>query len=101
MANDNSNIDERVTSLERQVAVIATKVDALSEKVDLVIGELREFKDEMRNDRARQDADIREIRARQDADMKEIREILNNNVRNMFITVIIGVGAMVVAVLMK
>ena len=90
MANDNSNLDERVTSLEKQVSVIATKVDALSEKVDLVIGELREFKDEMRNDRARQDAD-----------MRELRTALNNNVRNMFITVIIGVGAMVVAVLMK
>ena len=56
---------------------------------------------EMQANRARQDEDIREIRARQDSDMKEIREILNNNVRNMFITVIIGVSAMVVAVLMK
>ena len=90
MAKKNSNLDGRVTSLEKQVSVIATKVDALSEKVDLVIGELREFKDEMRTDRARQDAD-----------MRELRTALNNNVRNMFITVIIGVGAMVVAVLMK
>ena len=88
--NGNSNLDERVTSLEKQVAVIATKVDALSDKVDLVVGELREFKNEMRASRERQDAD-----------MREIREGLNNNVRNMFITVIIGIGAMVVAVLMK
>ena len=42
-----------------------------------------------------------ESRARQDEDMREIRTALNNNVRNMFITVIIGVGAMVVAVMMK
>ena len=90
----NNNLDKRVTSLERQVSVMAAKVDA-------VIAELRDFKNEMRAERARQDADIKEIRARQDADMKEIREILNNNVRNMFITVIIGVGAMVVAVMMK
>ncbi len=34
-------------------------------------------------------------------DMRELRTALNNNVRNMFITVIIGVGAMVVAVMMK
>ena len=92
--NNNSNLDERVTSLEKQVAIIATKVDN-------VVDELRDFKNEMRAERARQDEDMREIRARQDADMKEIREILNNNVRNMFFTVIIGVGAMVVAVLMK
>ena len=83
MAKKNSNLDERVTNLEKQVTVIATKVDNL-------IRELQDFKDEMRADRARQDAD-----------MREIRTALNNNVRNMFITVIIGVGAMVVAVLMK
>ena len=81
--NSNSNLDERVTSLEKQVAVVSTKVDNL-------VQELREFKNEMRASRERQDAD-----------MREIREGLNNNVRNMFITVIIGIGAMVVAVLMK
>ena len=84
MSNNNgSNLDERVTSLEKQVAVVATKVDDL-------VRELHDFKDEMRTSRARQDAD-----------MREIREGLNNNVRNMFITVVIAVGAMVVAVLMK
>ena len=93
-SKNNSKIDERVTSLEQQVSVVAAKVDALSDKIDLVVSE-------MQANRARQDEDIREIRARQDTDMKEIREILNNNVRNMFITVIIGIGAMVVAVLMK
>ena len=81
--NNDKNLDERVTNLEKQVAVVATKVDA-------VIEELRDFKNEMRADRARQDED-----------MREIRTSLNNNVRNMFITVIIGVGAMVVAVTMK
>ena len=81
--NNNSNLDERVTSLEKQVAVVSTKVDNL-------VQELREFKNEMRASRERQDAD-----------MREIREGLNNNVRNMFITVIIGIGAMIVAVLMK
>ncbi len=81
--NNDNNLDARVTSLEKQVAVVATKVDA-------VISELQDFKNEMRADRARQDED-----------MREIRQSLNSNVRNMFITVIIGVGAMVVAVLMK
>ena len=81
--SSDTNINERVTSLERQVAVVATKVDNL-------VRELHDFKDEMRASRARQDAD-----------MREIREGLNSNVRNMFITVVIAVGAMVVAVLMK
>ena len=81
--SNNANLDERVTNLERQVAVIATKVDALSDKIDLIVSEMQSS------------------RARQDADMREIREGLNSNVRNMFITVVIAVGAMVVAVLMK
>ena len=81
--NNDSNLDARVSSLERQVAVIATKVDALSDKIDLVVSEMQAN------------------RARQDEDMREIRQSLNNNIRNMFITVIIGVGAMVVAVMMK
>ena len=84
------NLDERVTNLEKQVGIMAVKVDALSDKVDAVIGELRDFKNEMRAERARQDED-----------MREIRQSLNSNVRNMFITVIIGVGAMVVAVMLK
>ena len=81
--NDDRNLDARVTNLEKQVAVVATKVDALSDKVDLIVSEMQAN------------------RARQDEDMREIRTALNNNVRNMFITVIIGVGAMVVAVIMK
>ena len=91
MADDNDkNLDARVTNLEKQVAIIATNVNNL-------IREIQDFKNEMRAERARQDEDMRELRA----DMREIREGLNNNVRNMFVTVIIGVGAMVVAVLMK
>ena len=81
--NDDKNLDARVTNLEKQVGIVATKVDALSDKIDLVVSEMQAN------------------RARQDEDMREIRTTLNNNVRNMFITVIIGVGAMVVAVLMK
>ena len=84
------NLDERVTSLEKQVAVMATKVDALSDKIDLVVSEMRDFKNEVRADRARQDED-----------MREIRQSLNSNIRNMFITVTIGIGAMVVAVMLK
>ena len=80
---DNNNLKARVTDLEKQVAVVVTKVDALSDKIDLVVSEMQSS------------------RARQDEEMRELRQSLNSNVRNMFITVIIGIGAMVVAVLMK
>ena len=91
--NNNSNLDERVTNLEKQVAVVATKVDNL-------VQELRDFKNEVRADRARQDADMREIRASIDG--------MGKHVRNLAITsmaaiggMAIAVGAMVVAVIMK
>lgn len=84
MADDkDKNLDARVTNLEKQVAVVAAKVDALSDKIDLIVSEMQAN------------------RTRQDEDMREIRTALNNNVRNMFIIIIIGVGAMVVAVMMK
>ena len=83
MANNNKNLSERVTNLEKQVAIVTSNVNNL-------VRELQDFKNEMRASRTRQDED-----------MREIRTALNNNVRNMFITVIIGVEAMVVAVLMK
>ena len=83
MANNNKNLSERVTNLEKQVAIVTSNVNNL-------VRELQDFKNEMRASRTRQDED-----------MREIRTALNNNVRNMFITMIIGVGAMVVAVFMK
>ncbi|MBR0289834.1 MAG: hypothetical protein IJQ82_12735, partial [Selenomonadaceae bacterium] len=76
-------LSERVTNLEKQVAIVTSNVNNL-------VRELQDFKNEMRASRTRQDED-----------MREIRTALNNNVRNMFITMIIGVGAMVVAVFMK
>jgi len=91
--NNNNNLDERVTNLERQVAIVATKVDALSDKIDLVVSE-------MQANRVRQDADMREIRASIDG--------MGKHVRNLAITsmaaiggMAIAVAAMVVAMLMK
>lgn len=66
-------------------------------KIYALTQEMRDFKEEMREFKN----EMRASRARQDEDMRELRTALNNNVRNMFITVIIGVGAMVVAVMMK
>ena len=80
---DNNNLKAKVTDLDKKVAVVVAKVDALSDKIDLVVSEMQSS------------------RARQDEEMRELRQSLNSNVRNMFITVIIGIGAMVVAVLMK
>ena len=72
-------LETRVTSLEQQVSNVTTKLDM--------------FIDESRAARERQDADMREIRS----EMSN----LAGSFRNMNITVIIGIAAMVIAVLLK
>jgi len=93
-----------MTEQEKINSEVQTKFVLQDAKIDLLTQEMRDFKEEMRefkNEMRDFKAEMRESRARQDEDMRELRTALNNNVRNMFITVIIGVGAMVVAVMMK
>ena len=73
------NLETRVTSLEQQVSNITTKLDM--------------FVDESRAARERQDADMREIRTEMSS--------LASSFRSMNITVIIGIAAMVIAVLLN
>ena len=90
-------LETRVTSLEQQVSNVSTKLDM--------------FIEESRAARERQDNEMRDFRAKHDEDMREMREDMRNlrseisNLGNYFratnITVIIGVAAMVIAVLLK
>lgn len=82
MADTETRVDKletRVTSLEQQVSNISTKLDM--------------FIDESRAARERQDNDMREIR-------QSISDIGKHS-RNISIAVIIGIAAMVIAVLLK
>ena len=102
------NLESRVTSLEKQVSNVMTKLDM--------------FIEESRAARQRQDADMREMRQKHDADIKEMRqdmkdmqkniyakmdnmdtkiESMGQHVRNMSIVTMIGIAAMVVAVFLK
>jgi len=82
MANIESRVDKletRVTSLEQQVSNVSTKLDMFIEE-------------------------SRAARDRQDNDMREIRQSIGDMgkySRNMSIAVIIGIAAMVIAVLLK
>lgn len=82
MAHENSvikrleKVEEKTDSLERQVSNLATKVD-------LFVAESRAAR-----------ADMKE-------DMRQLSNKIDNTINGMFITVAIGVGAMVVAVLTK
>ena len=93
MADIESRVDKletRVTSLEQQVNITLTKLDM--------------FIAEMRSARERQDNDMREFREKHDNDMREIRQSVSDmgkHSRNMSIAVIIGIAAMVIAILSK
>ena len=73
------DVKTRVTNLEQQVSNVTTKLDM--------------FIDESRAARERQDADMREIRTEMSS--------LASSFRSMNITVIIGIAAMVIAVLLN
>ena len=92
-----ADLEARVDKLEGRCTSLEIAVEKVSQKVDL-------FVEESRAARARQDADMREFREKHDADMREVRESLTNlggHFRSMNVTVIIGIAAMVIAVLLK
>ena len=76
-------LDERVTSLEQRVTETTANVNSL-------IRELKDFKDEMRQQNKMRAEEIREIRAGIDS--------MGKHVRNLTITSMAAVSGMVVAV---
>ena len=93
-----------MADIETRVDKLETKVTTLEQQVSNVITKLDMFIVESREARQRQDADIRELRQ----DMKTMQQNLDSkidgmgkHVRNMTIAVMIGIAAMVVAVLLK
>ena len=79
-------LDERVTKVEGQVSELTANVKSL-------IRELKDFKDEMRERDNQRVTDIREIRASIDG--------MGKHVRNMAITSMAAIGAMVVTVIIS
>lgn len=101
-------LDDRVTSLEIQFSALMTKVDT-------TINELHDMRKEMRDRDNQRAEDIRELRQKQEADMKEIRQKqeedireirtsidgMGKHVRNLAITSMAAIGAMVVTVIIS
>ena len=82
-----------MADFETRVDKLETKVTTLEQQVNSVLTKLDMFIAESRAARERQDADMREIR-------QSIADIGKHS-RNMSIAVIIGIAAMVIAVLLK
>lgn len=92
-----AELETRVDRLEGRCTSLEIAVEKVSQKVDL-------FVEESRAARERQDADMREFRKKHDDDMREIRQNIDGmgkHVRNMSIVTIVGIAAMVIAVLLK
>lgn len=81
-----ANLESRVEKLESKIPTLEQQISIVSTKVDLFIEESREA-------RNRQDADMREIRQNIDG--------MGKHVRNMSAATILGIAAIVVAVLLK
>ena len=81
-----ADIESRVDKLETSVTSLEQQVSNVSTKLDMFIEESRAARD------------------RQDNDMREIRQSIGDMgkySRNMSIAVIVGIAAMVIAVLLK
>lgn len=121
-----ADLDSRVGTLENKVTHsdirferVMAKLDnfveesrAARERQDANLREMREKHDaDMRRINEKHDADMREINEKHNADMREMREDMRNlrsdlnNLGNYFrttnITVIVGIAALVIAVLLK
>ena len=83
-------LDERVTSLEQRVTETTANVNSL-------IRELKDFKDEMRQQNKMRAEEIREIRASVSGIQNRI-DSMGKHVRNLTITSMAAVGGMAVAV---
>ena len=76
----------------------------MTANVNSLIRELKDFKDEMRGQNQMRAAEIQELRQKQEADMKEIRASIDGmgkHVRNLAITSMAAIGAMVVTVIIS
>lgn len=99
-----ADLDSRTGTLENRVTDLDIRFERVMSKLD-------NFIEESRAARERQDADMREMREKHDSDMREMREDMRNlrsdlnNLGNYFrttnITVIVGIAALVIAVLLK
>lgn len=97
-------MERRMNEIERRQDTLEHKVDKLSDKIDI-------FVDEMRAMGARHDAELRELRDRREEDRREFdakfdkienkMDGIMKHVQNLTVAVAVGIGAIVVAILMK
>ena len=93
-----------MTEQERINAEVQTKLALQDAKFDAFVQEMRDFKNEMREQNQMRATEIQEIRQKQDADIREIRASIDGmgkHVSNLAITSMAAIGAMVVTVIIS
>ena len=108
--------EQRVDKLEFRFSTLEQQVSTVAAKVDMVISELQQQREDMRRlqdrqdeDRRKHDADMRRLQDRQDAmqaqhnaDMRELREDIKGTLRHiqgLTIASMVGIAAIAVGVL--
>ena len=81
--------DERVDKLETQFVTLGQQVSTVAAKVDMVIGELQQQREDMRRLHERQDADMREMR-------EDVKGTLKH-IQNLTIASMVGIEAIAIA----
>ena len=106
LENRVDKLDERVSSLERQVSETTANFNGL-------IRELKDFKDEIRDRDNQRAAEIMEMRQKHEADMKDMQKNfyakmdkmdakidgIGNHVRNLVWISMVAIGGMVITVI--
>lgn len=87
MTEQEKQVETRFASLEQQVSTVAAKVDALVE-------ELKQQREDIRRLNERQDTERKSMDAKVDANFKEFAKQLHSN----FVQTMIGVGAIMAAI---
>lgn len=91
-------------NIQRQIDAQNARIDTVLAKVDMVIGELRQQREDIRRAQEKHDADMKEMNQRfyakfdaTDAKIDALRVDMNKGLHNNFVQTMLGVGAMMVA----
>ena len=91
-------IEQRVDSLEKQVGIVATKVDML-------VAESQQQREDIRRAQEKHDADMKELRQKHDSDIKEMNAKIDASLQTFtqqlhtnFVQTMMGVGAIMAAI---
>jgi len=92
--------EERVDKLEVRFSTLEQQFAATMAKVDSLLEESKQQREDIRRAQEKHDADIKTIQAKQDADRKALEDKidrLGDKIQNMVIAAVVGFGAIVFA----